>query len=29
LMPPAIAAALPPLAGGLTGLVMLLYQEDG
>src|SRR5262249_53084731 len=29
LMPPAVAAALPPLAGGLTGLVMLLYQEDG
>jgi len=29
LMPPAVAAALPPFAGGLTGLVMLLYQEDG
>lgn len=29
LLPPAIAAALPPLAGGLTGLVTLLYQEDG
>jgi lipopolysaccharide export system permease protein len=29
LIPPAIAAALPPLAGGLTGLVTLLYQEDG
>jgi hypothetical protein len=24
-----IAAGLPPLAGGLTGLMMLLHQEDG
>jgi len=23
------AAGLPPLAGGLTGLITLLYQEDG
>jgi lipopolysaccharide export system permease protein len=29
LLPPALAAALPPLTGGLTGLVTLLYQEDG
>ena len=29
LMPPLLAAALPPLIGGLTGLVTLLYQEDG
>jgi hypothetical protein len=28
-MPPLLAAALPPLIGGLTGLVTLLYQEDG
>jgi lipopolysaccharide export system permease protein len=26
---PVIAAGLPPLAGGLTGLMMLLHQEDG
>ena len=29
LMPPLMAAALPPLVGGLTGLMTLLYQEDG
>jgi lipopolysaccharide export system permease protein len=29
LMPPLLAAVLPPLAGGLTGLLTLLYQEDG
>ena len=29
LMPPLAAAGLPPLAGGLTGLIALLYQEDG
>jgi lipopolysaccharide export system permease protein len=29
LMPPVLAAALPPLCGGLTGLITLLYQEDG
>jgi len=29
LIPPVVAAALPPLAGGLTGVVTLLYQEDG
>jgi lipopolysaccharide export system permease protein len=29
LLSPAIAAGLPPLAGGLTGLMMLLHQEDG
>jgi lipopolysaccharide export system permease protein len=29
LMPPVIAASLPPLVGGLTGLIALLYQEDG
>jgi lipopolysaccharide export system permease protein len=29
LMPPLAAAALPALFGGLTGLVTLLYQEDG
>ena len=29
LIPPVLAAALPPLTGGLTGLVALLYQEDG
>ena len=29
LMPPVAAAALPPLVGGLTGLITLLYQEDG
>ena len=29
LMHPAAAAWLPVLAGGLTGFVVLLYQEDG
>ena len=29
LMHPAVAAWLPVLAGGLTGFVVLLYQEDG
>lgn len=29
LLSPMIAAGLPPLAGGLTGLMMLLCQEDG
>jgi lipopolysaccharide export system permease protein len=29
LMPPLAAAALPAALGGLTGLVTLLYQEDG
>jgi lipopolysaccharide export system permease protein len=29
LMSPLAAAALPPLIGALTGLVTLLYQEDG
>ena len=29
LMAPLAAAALPPLIGGLTGLITLLYQEDG
>lgn len=29
LMAPVLAAALPALLGGLTGLVTLLYQEDG
>jgi lipopolysaccharide export system permease protein len=29
LMPPLLAAALPALFGGVTGLVALLYQEDG
>jgi lipopolysaccharide export system permease protein len=29
LMAPAVAAALPPLLGGVTGFVALLYQEDG
>ena len=29
LMPPMVAAGLPPLVGGLTGLITLLYQEDG
>jgi lipopolysaccharide export system permease protein len=28
-MPPIVAASLPPLLGGLTGLITLLYQEDG
>jgi lipopolysaccharide export system permease protein len=29
LMPPLVAAGLPVLFGGLTGVVTLLYQEDG
>jgi lipopolysaccharide export system permease protein len=29
LMPPLLAASLPALFGGVTGLVALLYQEDG
>ncbi|HEY6259410.1 MAG TPA: LPS export ABC transporter permease LptG [Xanthobacteraceae bacterium] len=29
MMPPLVAAALPALFGGVTGLVALLYQEDG
>jgi len=29
LLSPVVAAGLPPLAGGLTGLMMLLHQEDG
>ena len=29
LLAPAAAAALPPLLGGVTGFVALLYQEDG
>ena len=29
LMLPAAAAWLPVLAGGLTGFIALLYQEDG
>ena len=29
LIAPVVAAGLSPLAGGLTGVVMLLYQEDG
>ncbi|MEA2936859.1 MAG: lipopolysaccharide export system permease protein [Alphaproteobacteria bacterium] len=29
LMPPLVAAGLPTLLGGLTGLLALLYQEDG
>jgi lipopolysaccharide export system permease protein len=29
MMPPLAAAALPPLLGGVTGLLTLLYQEDG
>jgi len=28
-MPPIVAASLAPLLGGLTGLITLLYQEDG
>ena len=28
-MPPIVAAFLPPLLGGLTGLITLLHQEDG
>jgi lipopolysaccharide export system permease protein len=29
MLPPLLAAALPALLGGLTGLMTLLYQEDG
>ena len=29
MMPAMLAAGLPPAAGGLTGLIALLYQEDG
>jgi lipopolysaccharide export system permease protein len=29
LMAPIVAAAIPPAVGGLTGLIALLYQEDG
>ena len=29
LMAPVAAAALPPAVGGVTGLIALLYQEDG
>lgn len=29
LIPPMMAAALPPLLGGLAGFITLLYQEDG
>ena len=29
LLSPVIAAGLPPLVGGITGLMMLLHQEDG
>jgi hypothetical protein len=29
MMAPMAAAALPAALGGLTGLVALLYQEDG
>ena len=29
LMGPMTAAALPPAFGGVTGLIALLYQEDG
>ncbi len=29
LMPPLVAATLPVLLGGVTGLVTLMYQEDG
>jgi lipopolysaccharide export system permease protein len=29
LMPPLLAAILPPLVGGFTGLMTLLYLEDG
>jgi hypothetical protein len=28
-MPPLAAATLPALFGGVTGLVTLMYQEDG
>jgi lipopolysaccharide export system permease protein len=29
LLGPMTAAALPPAVGGVTGLIALLYQEDG
>lgn len=29
MMAPAVAAMLPPLLGGITGVLVLLYQEDG
>jgi hypothetical protein len=29
MMAPMAAAALPPAVGGVTGLIALLYQEDG
>jgi lipopolysaccharide export system permease protein len=29
LLPPALAATLPPILGGVTGVLALLYQEDG
>jgi lipopolysaccharide export system permease protein len=29
LLAPAVAATLPPLLGGVTGVLVLLYQEDG
>jgi lipopolysaccharide export system permease protein len=29
LLSPLAAAALPPLLGGVTGVMTLLYQEDG
>ena len=29
MMGPLAAAGLPPLLGGVTGLIVLLYQEDG
>jgi lipopolysaccharide export system permease protein len=29
IIPPLAAAGLPPLIGGLTGFITLLYQEDG
>jgi lipopolysaccharide export system permease protein len=29
LMPPVLAAWIPVFVGGLTGFVVLLYQEDG
>jgi lipopolysaccharide export system permease protein len=28
-LPPIVAASLPPLLGGVTGLITLLHQEDG
>ena len=29
LMPPLVAAFLPPAVGGFAGLITLLHQEDG